>query len=97
MKYLLGAIYLWNPFIYSISVIWTDIGYIIIRIYTQKTQDICITFVQCWTNVEDVRPALYKCCNILFVITMLHRPDSGYIKKKQLRTIWKNNKACFYI
>ena len=22
---------------------------------------ICITFVQCWTNVEDVGPTLYKC------------------------------------
>ena len=22
----------------------------------QQTQNICITFVQCWTNVEDVRP-----------------------------------------
>ena len=21
----------------------------------------CITFVQCWTNVEDVGPTLYKC------------------------------------
>ena len=21
----------------------------------------CITFVQCWTNVEDVWPMLYKC------------------------------------
>ena len=23
--------------------------------------DICITFVQCWINVEDVAPTLYKC------------------------------------
>ena len=21
----------------------------------------CITFVECWTNVEDVGPTLYKC------------------------------------
>ena len=26
------------------------------------TQSICITFVQCWSNVEDVGPTLYKCC-----------------------------------
>ena len=26
----------------------------------QQTQNICITFVQCWTNVEDVGPTLYK-------------------------------------
>ena len=25
-------------------------------------KNICITFVQCWTNVEDVGPTLYKCC-----------------------------------
>ena len=25
-----------------------------------EIQNICITFVQCWTNVEDVGPALYK-------------------------------------
>ena len=28
---------------------------------SQQTQNICITFVQCWTNVEDVEPTLYKC------------------------------------
>ena len=27
---------------------------------TQQTQNICITFVQCWTNVKDVGPTLYK-------------------------------------
>ena len=24
-------------------------------------QDICMTFIQCWPNVEDVGPTLYKC------------------------------------
>ena len=28
---------------------------------SQLTQNIYITFVQCWTNVEDVGPMLYKC------------------------------------
>ena len=28
--------------------------------YTQQTQNICIRFVQCWVNVEDVGPTLYK-------------------------------------
>ena len=28
---------------------------------SQLTQNICITFIQCWTNVEDVGPTLYKC------------------------------------
>ena len=28
---------------------------------TAVTRNICITFAQCWTKVEDVGPALYKC------------------------------------
>ena len=28
---------------------------------SQQTQSICITIVQCWANVEDVGPTLYKC------------------------------------
>ena len=28
---------------------------------SQQTRNICIAFVQCWTNVGDVGPALYKC------------------------------------
>ena len=33
------------------------------------TQNICITFVQCWTNVFDVGPTLYKCyTNVLCVL-----------------------------
>ena len=27
----------------------------------KQTQNICIAFVQCWTNVEDVWPTLYEC------------------------------------
>ena len=27
---------------------------------SQQTQNICITFVECWANVEDVGPTLYK-------------------------------------
>ena len=27
----------------------------------QQTQNICMTFVQCWTNVEDVGPTWYHC------------------------------------
>ena len=31
-----------------------------------QTHNICIIFVQCWTNVEDVCPTLYKCyANVL--------------------------------
>ena len=34
---------------------------------TQKTQNICMTFVQCWYNVEDVGPTLYTCYTNVFV------------------------------
>ena len=29
---------------------------------TQRAQSICVAFVQCWTNVENVGPTLQKCC-----------------------------------
>ena len=33
---------------------------------SQQTQNICITCIQFWTNVEDVGPTLYKCyANVL--------------------------------
>ena len=36
---------------------------------TQKTQDICITFIQCWTNVFDAGLTLYKCyTNVLYLL-----------------------------
>ena len=36
---------------------------------SQQTQNICITFMQCWTNVEDVGPTLYKCyTNVLCLL-----------------------------
>ena len=36
---------------------------------SQWTQNICITFVQCWTNVEEVVQMLSKC--FFFTITLL--------------------------
>ena len=36
---------------------------------SQQTQNICIMFVQCWTNVEDAGPTLYKCyTNVLCLL-----------------------------
>ena len=36
---------------------------------SQLALNICITFVQCWTNVEDVGPTLYKCyTNVLCLL-----------------------------
>ena len=35
----------------------------------QQTRNICITFAQCWTSVEYVGPALYKCyANVLCLL-----------------------------
>ena len=34
-----------------------------------QTQNICITVVQCWTNVGDVGPTLYKFyTNVLYLL-----------------------------
>ena len=42
------------------------------RCLTQQTQHICITFIQCWTNVEDFGPTLYKCyTNVLCLLGRL--------------------------
>ena len=35
---------------------------------SQWTQNICITFVQCWANVDDVGPTLYKCYSNVFCL-----------------------------
>ena len=33
---------------------------------SHQTRNICITFVQCWSNVEDVGPTFYKCYTNVF-------------------------------
>ena len=50
-------------------------------ITTQWTPNICITFVQCWTNVADVGLTLYKCyTNVLcllgdyYIVTFMLMP-----------------------
>ena len=30
-------------------------------LYPENAKHFCITFVQCWNNIEDVGPTLYKC------------------------------------
>ena len=40
-----------------------------VQIYTQQAQNICITFVQGWTNVEYGGQPLYKCyTNVLCLL-----------------------------
>ena len=43
---------------------------------SQQTQSICITFVQCWTNVKDVGTTLYKC--YINVLCLLGSPAADY-------------------
>ena len=35
---------------------------------SRQTQNICITFIQRWPNVEDVGPTLYKCYTNVFCL-----------------------------
>ena len=36
---------------------------------SQQTQNICVTLIQCWTNVKDIGPMLYKFfTNVLFLV-----------------------------
>ena len=50
--------------------------------YTKQTQNMCVTFVQCWTNVEDVGPTLYKCyANVLCLLgSLIILPGYLYIE-----------------
>ena len=41
---------------------------------SQQTQSICIPFVQCWTNVEDVGLTLDKCCTHVFCLLGYYLP-----------------------
>ena len=45
-----------KAYLYAVAVIGMHYRIIV----SQKTQNICIIFIQCWTNVEDVGPTLYK-------------------------------------
>ena len=45
------------------------VGKLLNYLTSQQTQHICITFVQYWTNAEDVGPTLYKCyTNVLCLL-----------------------------
>ena len=40
-----------------------------------------MTFVQCWANVEDVGPTLYKCyTNVLFLLGIINANTTGNIE-----------------
>ena len=54
---------------------------------TQQTQNICITFVQCRSNVEDVQPTLHKC---YIYITFVQRFFTKFTKKNEIYYIKHN-------
>ena len=55
----------------------------------QYTRNICITFVQCWTNVEDVGPTLYKCyTNVLCLLGSPFSSNGGWTTS--LRQFWRS-------
>ena len=64
---------------------------------TQQKQNMCITFVQGWTNVEDVGPTLYKCYSIFLclLLTQTHIPDNianvlGLLSLNRVRNVGMN-------
>ena len=60
---------------------WSGVKY---SYAAQQTQNICITFMQCRTNVEDVGPALYKCyTNVL----CLRGGGRGYLQSLYIRLL----------
>ena len=63
--------------------------------YTQWTQNILITFIQCWTSVEDLRPALYKCYKKCAIPNRFHlwifRLDWGQVTITMTPEFW----VCF--
>ena len=67
-------------------------------IVSQQTQNICITFVQCWTNVEDVGLMLFKCyanvlCLLGYVLAWLYQhrdcPLQTTALVLKLYTLWE--------
>ena len=49
----------------KLTAVYTNIVFLLDGMYfwdvCQQTQNICITFIQCWTSVEDVGPTFYEC------------------------------------
>ena len=49
-----------------------------LMLHTQQAQNICITFVQGWTNVFDVGPTLYKCYTDVSCLLGSYKSFSGF-------------------
>ena len=56
------------------------------------TQNFCITFIQSWTNVEDVWPMLHKCYTDVFcLLEMTYFPHLGVLERTFSRHCLNNN------
>ena len=44
---------------------------------SQQTQNTFITFIQCWSSVEDVGPTLYKCYTHVMCLLVSHCPPQS--------------------
>ena len=66
---------------------------------TQQTRNICITFVQCWANVEDVETALYKCyTNVLCLLVVCNHCIREVVPLKSgARTIDRVVNYCVFV
>ena len=52
----------------------------LLPVVSQQTQNICITFIQCWTNVDNVGLTLYKCyTNVLCLLGNWTAIWAGYL------------------
>ena len=70
---------------HSSKMLYLTICHIHRLIGPQQTQNISITFIQCWTNVKDVGPTLYKCyTNVQFQITDCN-PETANVGEFQTR------------
>ena len=57
----------------------------------QQTQNICITFIVCSANVENVGPMLYKCyTNVLCLLGNQLKSESEYIGLQALHISFIN-------
>ena len=74
---LLFSSHLWSPWVHvllrlSVTNLLGHADPLTLLVLTQRTQNNCITFIQCWSNVEDVGPTLYKCyTNVLCLLGMV--------------------------
>ena len=70
---------------------------LILSLKSIPSKNICITFIQCWSNVEDVRPTLYKCYTNVYCVTSLptniRRSFNVDLMLGRRRRRWTNNKS----